>query len=681
MASSSCAARTTLAWGAALMRLPSRRTIATVSDMLSRKRASPAELTIKASSPLREAVLRTAASSAEMLLVVDDAHGGGVVGVMTAHDILRHMKRALVSSSSPPSSSSSRPPTAASEGMARVLDSVAVREIMTPAPSVVHCRPTDTASEVGTLMSELHITHLPVLDPGATGGAVPSVVGVVTMEDVANVFFEGNKGGKDATVKRILPRKGLRPGTPLRLTTTTAVTAAAAAGAGTPPHHGSSHAAHAHSIPGAGSPSAASLGRRREHSLFLRTGAAAAPHARPAFQHDTPSEDAYFVAHLCWPAQASSSAATAAAAAAEAEAVSFIGLADGVGSWRGVGVDPRLYATRLMAHAAAVVGERAAAARAAAAASSSSSTSSSATPPPTPMEVLFDAWERVTAEGVVGSSTAAIITLDPGAHQLCVASVGDCGVILLRNTDLGRVGSLLRGGTSAGIRPGWRVSARAMQQLVSFNLPFQLGNDGKGNHSAGGTGASGGGGEGGASGTRFQTPADGESLVLPVQNEDLIIVATDGLFDNLDETDILAIVEAWDREDLERRRAAMPFASSGASTATACSGGAGGSSPPPTGLVLVDGTSKGSEGLALRLARTAREYSLNKMRDGPFAHLAKENDIMWGGGRPDDVTVLVARVTTTTPAARAGAESMRTVSVTPQHDALVPRNAALDLLR
>ena len=33
-----------------------------------------------------------------------------------------------------------------------------------------------------------------------------------------------------------------------------------------------------------------------------------------------------------------------------------------------------------------------------------------------------------------------------------------------------------------------------------------------------------------------------------------------------------------------------------------------------------------------------------KNKDSPFALLAKENDIMWGGGMPDDTTVIVLRV-------------------------------------
>lgn len=48
--------------------------------------------------------------------------------------------------------------------------------------------------------------------------------------------------------------------------------------------------------------------------------------------------------------------------------------------------------------------------------------------------------------------------------------------------------------------------------------------------------------------------------------------------------------------------------------------------------------------LAQHLVTKARTLSLDRERDSPFALLAKENDIMWGGGMPDDTSVLVARV-------------------------------------
>lgn len=50
------------------------------------------------------------------------------------------------------------------------------------------------------------------------------------------------------------------------------------------------------------------------------------------------------------------------------------------------------------------------------------------------------------------------------------------------------------------------------------------------------------------------------------------------------------------------------------------------------------------QNLAKRLVHKARAYSVDTQRDSPFALLAKENDIMWGGGMPDDTSVVVARV-------------------------------------
>ena len=40
--------------------------------------------------------------------------------------------------------------------------------------------------------------------------------------------------------------------------------------------------------------------------------------------------------------------------------------------------------------------------------------------------------------------------------------------------------------------------------------------------------------------------------------------------------------------------------------------------------------------------------------DSPFAILAKDNDIMWGGGRPDDITIIVSRVVESTEVAPLG---------------------------
>ena len=52
--------------------------------------------------------------------------------------------------------------------------------------------------------------------------------------------------------------------------------------------------------------------------------------------------------------------------------------------------------------------------------------------------------------------------------------------------------------------------------------------------------------------------------------------------------------------------------------------------------------------LAQSLALKARENSLSK-EDSPFAILAKENDIMWSGGMPDDCTVICLHVVGRSP--------------------------------
>lgn len=59
---------------------------------------------------------------------------------------------------------------------------------------------------------------------------------------------------------------------------------------------------------------------------------------------------------------------------------------------------------------------------------------------------------------------------------------------------------------------------------------------------------------------------------------------------------------------------------------------------------------EGEERLATLLATRAQELSLDRDVDSPFAILAKENDILWGGGRPDDITVIVSTVVDTTKA-------------------------------
>ena len=62
------------------------------------------------------------------------------------------------------------------------------------------------------------------------------------------------------------------------------------------------------------------------------------------------------------------------------------------------------------------------------------------------------------------------------------------------------------------------------------------------------------------------------------------------------------------------------------------------------GLSSADREARALDELAAKLCDVARERSLDTATDSPFAILAKENDILWGGGMPDDCTVIALRV-------------------------------------
>lgn len=124
----------------------------------------------------------------------------------------------------------------------------------------------------------------------------------------------------------------------------------------------------------------------------------------------------------------------------------------------------------------------------------------------------------------------------------------------------------------------------------------------------------------------FETPGDADTASIPVMPGDVIILATDGLYDNLDLNEIVDEVSEWEQEH-------FPLDSAGGVSETARK------TPAPA-----DSAGRIMQSLAERLVNKARTLSLDKNRDSPFAILAKENDIMWGGGMPDDTTVVVGRV-------------------------------------
>ncbi|KAL4341853.1 hypothetical protein GQ457_08G032260 [Hibiscus cannabinus] len=169
-----------------------------------------------------------------------------------------------------------------------------------------------------------------------------------------------------------------------------------------------------------------------------------------------------------------------------------------------------------------------------------------------PMKVLDEASVKTRA---AGSSTACIITLHKD-NMLHAVNMGDSGFMV--------------------IRQGAAVYKSPIQQH-SFNHPYQLGNC-----------------------ANCDKPRQAQVMKLAVEAGDVIIAGTDGLFDNLSESQILE---------------------------TAATGMAQGLHP---------------EDVAWQVAERAYQISMDKKAVTPFTQSSKMAGKHYTGGKQDDITVVVS---------------------------------------
>ena len=144
-----------------------------------------------------------------------------------------------------------------------------------------------------------------------------------------------------------------------------------------------------------------------------------------------------------------------------------IGVADGVGSWSENGIDPALFSQALMYHSSSLF--------------SGQSTASSADA--RPKTLLTEAFKKVQLEkGIAaGSSTATILTLESSTGTLRSANLGDSGFIILRDdatctspSDQDSDSESQKGVGAPGRRPLEGALYRSVPQQYSFNAPYQL---------------------------------------------------------------------------------------------------------------------------------------------------------------------------------------------------------------
>ena len=285
----------------------------------------------------------------------------------------------------------------------------------------------------------------------------------------------------------------------------------------------------------------------------------------------------------------------------------YMGVADGVGSWREYGVDPRAFSHKLMGECENILQE--ASSQCSARGEKNDCTMIS------PAELLAQSYERTKEAKIIGSSTACVALFDAVHHQLHFSNIGDSGIIVLRHID-SEVASTLqrnRGTPRLERKSDLRIAFVSQQQLKSFNHPYQMGWTGE---------------DIVEKNSSFKQASDSCTSSVHILRGDIIIMATDGLFDNVDIDDITKIALQWEHES--------GFIDDG--------GISGRNKRWAKGDSRTDISSKAIPKLAETLCQKARENSLDNTIDSPFALLAKENDIMWSGGMPDDCTVLAMHV-------------------------------------
>lgn len=170
---------------------------------------------------------------------------------------------------------------------------------------------------------------------------------------------------------------------------------------------------------------------------------------------------------------------------------------------------------------------------------------------PNPTKVIIKAVEKTKA---VGTCTAVLAALHK--QTLYVANLGDSGFLVVRN------------GT---------VLARSTPMQRGFNFPYQIGSEG-------------------------DDPAMAENFQVSVASGDVLVLATDGVYDNLYEREIVDTVEAGHSKGVE----------------------------PGT--------------VAMWLVKLAHNAGLNTEGRSPFSDAALAAGYSFQGGKLDDATVVVSYI-------------------------------------
>ncbi|KAL9873798.1 protein phosphatase PTC7 homolog [Glossina fuscipes] len=227
-----------------------------------------------------------------------------------------------------------------------------------------------------------------------------------------------------------------------------------------------------------------------------------------------------------------------------------LGVADGVGGWRSYGIDPGEFSSFLMKTCERLV-------------------HCVNFNPQRPVNLLAYSYCELLEQKkpILGSSTACVLVLNRENSTVYTANIGDSGFMVVRRGE---------------------IVHKSEEQQHYFNTPFQLSLPPPGHdHNV-----------------LSDSPDSADTLSFPVKDGDVILVATDGVFDNVPEKLLLDMLKEVEGVT------------------------------DPVKLQMT----------ANSLALMARSLSFDSDFMSPFAINARRNNINATGGKPDDITVVLATV-------------------------------------
>eukprot|EP00828_Plagiopyla_frontata_P047775 TRINITY_DN8936_c0_g1_i5.p2 TRINITY_DN8936_c0_g1~~TRINITY_DN8936_c0_g1_i5.p2 ORF type:complete len:317 (-),score=66.49 TRINITY_DN8936_c0_g1_i5:78-1028(-) len=221
----------------------------------------------------------------------------------------------------------------------------------------------------------------------------------------------------------------------------------------------------------------------------------------------------------------------------------LLAVADGVGGWNDHGVDPAKYSRELCRHIETLWNEH------------------FLNYLTNPKQLIIDAAQKTKAQG---SSTLAIVTIDDIKPVLYSSYIGDSGYNIYR----------------PGNNKTLDIAFVSEEQQKSFNFPYQIGSVG-------------------------DPPTDARKFTHQVKDKDIIVIGSDGLFDNLDEHQIKLILE----KNLNEQ-----------------------------------GELQDIQNLAKQLGNETQKYAMDKKYMSPFAKRAAEQGLYFQGGKLDDITLIIGQI-------------------------------------